>query len=360
MARSFMQMIFSGIGISFTDLQVYRFVLRVSSLLFFLLCLKELWDHGTYWPRWDLLLISGVAAFILGIRLSLNIPNKLKETLVRLMHRGVLEITEERLQVFESDFQKKADVWAHRLGLIIAFAILVAFIVAFGLSSIKISLTVLEVLGGYIAGSSIGIMAWYGRLGLVLKQHRIPIKVLPGHLDGAAGLKPLGDIYFRQAMLIGIPALYLAVWQLIIQFKLVLVDYRHWSGGYAGLLVLPLLLEILAFLMPLWSFHQEMLIQKKKHLQDADQLSLKINKVQDALITEHPAEQRELLKDQLSSMTKQYWDIENMPTWPVDVKTKRLFLRNNLVLLLPLINEFVSSKDIKQYAEKLVEGITGK
>jgi hypothetical protein len=42
-------------------------------------------------------------------------------------------------------------------------------------------------------------------------------------------------------------------------------------------------------------------------------------------------------------MTKQYWDIENLSTWPVAVQTRRLFKRNNLALLLPLILELLMS-----------------
>lgn len=50
---------------------------------------------------------------------------------------------------------------------------------------------------------------------------------------------------------------------------------------------------------------------------------------------EQDAQSRELLKNKPASKTKQYWDIENLSTWPVSVQTRRLFRRNNVALLLP-------------------------
>lgn len=79
-----------------------------------------------------------------------------------------------------------------------------------------------------------------------------------------------------------------------------------------------------------------MVAQKRKFLQNADQLSREITVVQLQLTTEQDVGSRELLKDRLSLMTQHYWNIEKMPTWPVAVETKRLFKRNNLALLLPL------------------------
>jgi hypothetical protein len=44
-------------------------------------------------------------------------------------------------------------------------------------------------------------------------------------------------------------------------------------------------------------------------------------------------------------MTKRYRDIENMPTWPVDLRTRRYFTLSNMPLVLPLLTEAVGAAD---------------
>ncbi len=333
--------------------------------LLLLLCLGQVQSHGLNPSAWDLLLLSGVATFILGIYLWLDIPRNLETMLLRLLHRGTLDVSEEKLRAFEVTLHAKADRWAQYAGVLIALATLLAFVIAFKfpLPSNKILITTLEVIGAYIAGSFLGRMACYGALGWLLHQQQIPLKLQPGHLDGVAGLKPIGDFYFKQARVVAVPATFLAVWLLIIQLQLI-NRYSNWRAPYAGLLGIVLVFEVLTFLLPLWSFHQEMVLQKTRHLERADELSQEIDRVQLILTTEQDAQRRELLKDRLSSMTKQYWNIENLPTWPVAIQTRRLFTRNNLALVLPLILELLSNTDLGkspwwQTTVKAMEKITG-
>lgn len=39
-----------------------------------------------------------------------------------------------------------------------------------------------------------------------------------------------------------------------------------------------------------------------------------------------------------------YWAIENMPTWPVDMKTSRRFRLNNVLLFIPLLGDIAKRK----------------
>jgi hypothetical protein len=52
-------------------------------------------------------------------------------------------------------------------------------------------------------------------------------------------------------------------------------------------------------------------------------------------------QERDELKDRLSSLTERYWAIERMPTWPVDTKMRRRFTLNNAALLLPLLTQSI-------------------
>jgi hypothetical protein len=334
-----------------------RYLLLLVGLLVLLLCAGEFRDHRFDLSRWDTMLISGLAAYIIAVRLAFEIPGKMEQTLVRLVKRGALVSEPKQLEDFKVDLEDRANRWARRGGLIVGGALLVAFLAAYRLSP-PLDLTILEVFLGYVAGYYLGRMAAYGGLGRILKREGISLKVQPGHLDGAAGLKPIGDFYFFQAMLVAIPALYLAVWWLII--PLLPGDggmYIHWRDSYLGLLAIALTFEILSFFVPLWSFHREMQVQKVRWQEEADELSRQVARVQADLARSETVQQRNELKEQLSYMTQRYWDIEQLPTWPLDTKTRRRFTLNNLALFLPLLSEFIGVTGAWQLALKLATGL---
>jgi hypothetical protein len=87
-----------------------------------------------------------------------------------------------------------------------AGAVFLAFVLAtHGNLALKATLVVLESVGAYVAGYHLGRMAGFGRLGPFLRARDCMPKVRPGHLDGMGGLKPVGDFYFFQAMVVAIP-----------------------------------------------------------------------------------------------------------------------------------------------------------
>ena len=49
------------------------------------------------------------------------------------------------------------------------------------------------------------------------------------------------------------------------------------------------------------------------------------------------ANQEKMLRDQLDELSTRYWPIKNMKTWPVDIKTRKRFSINNIILLLPIL-----------------------
>jgi hypothetical protein len=331
--------------------------------------------YGLQLSDWDFMFISGAATLIFGLQLPQGIPQRLDATLVRLVDRGALQIAGDKLSGFETGLKARAEAWAHKSGLLLVGAILLAFAVAFGLRLDQISsfrdlqtgslarqsvlqflepivpiidisqpviLTIVGVLGGYVVGRHLGRFVLYGRLGALLEAEGARLNVLPGHLDGAAGLKPVGDFYFFQAMLAAVPAIFLALWWLIIPLW---PKYAEWRGPYLGLLAIALTFEVLAFLVPLWSFHKEMQAQKSELFQKADELSQRIVEIQAELAQLDAEEPRKVLKDQLSYLTEQYWAIEQLPTWPVDSKTRRRFTFNNVALFLPLISKFFELSD---------------
>lgn len=328
-----------------------RYYSALINLMLFFVCLTSVITGGSDPHGWDWLLISGVVVFIIGVRFSNSIPGKLTVLLARLVNRGVLLADPERLEQFEAKLEIRAKTWANRGGIICGTAILIAFLVLSGSSKL---LMVFEGLGGYVAGRHLGRMACYGTLRLMLRKEILTFKVQPGHIDAAGGLKPVGDFYFLQAILAAIPAVYLSIWLVI--FPL-FPRYERWHKPYIGLLAIAITFELLTFAVPLWLFHMEMEEQKIQLLKDADKLSHTISDTQAQLTVVQTSQEREQLKEKLSNLTKGYWDIEQMPTWPVDTKTLRRFTLNNLALFLPLIGKLTGNSVVWNILEKLVNGM---
>jgi integrase len=69
-------------------------------------------------------------------------------------------------------------------------------------------------------------------------------------------------------MIVALPALFLAVWLLLLPLPR-FQGYRDWRTPYASLLALAIACEMLAFFWPLWSFHREMAKQKHVLLREA-------------------------------------------------------------------------------------------
>jgi len=141
-------------------------------------------------------------------------------------------------------------------------------------------------------------------------------------------------------MVVAIPALYLALWSFAIPtFPLVRARYYYWMHPYLGLLAIAIAVEIVVFVTPMWRFHLDMLASKEYLLPEADSLSQEIVTIGARLAASLTKDERDTLNQELTIKTKQYWDIEKMPTWPLDVIIFRHFVIRNAALLLPLIAE---------------------
>jgi hypothetical protein len=309
--------------------------------------------------RWDWLFLSGLLLFLAGALLARTVPSRVDGVLARLVDREVLAAGPEDMVALRGALASRAEYLGHRAGLIVAVLLAVATIFAFGPEYVsdKLVLVVVELATGYVAGRYLGRMATYGSLGGVLEKLGIKFRVHPGHLDGAAGLQPLGEFYFFQALLVSLPAAFLAVWWVLIPLWPV-HWYELWREAYLGLLVPAIIFEVLAFLVPMWSFHTQMLRQKADLLRQADALGVVMEQMQVRLAESNDGPSREVLKDRLAAMRQLYRDIEHLPTWPVDTRTWRRFALNNLALLLPLASRLVGAETVlggvlRQFGEVL-------
>ena len=186
--------------------------------------------------------------------------------------------------------------------------------------------------GGFLVGFHAGRIASYGRLGARLKAHGALPAVVVAHVDGAAGLRPVGDFFFFQAMVVAIPAAFLAVWWFVIPIGWQ-ERYGYWRNSFLVLLVVAVLVEVLAFLGPMMVIHHHMVASKRKLQLDADRLAHRIAQLQTKAADGETEDQTRVL-DRLQS---RFNSIETLPTWPVDARTRRRFSLNNIGLLLPVI-----------------------
>ena len=301
--------------------------------------------------KWDVLNLSAWATLAAGMAIAQTIPERLRRTLLRLVDRGALEASEGRIaEVFETACERAA-AWGRRVGLIVAVAIGLAFLVAFpaGLAS-RIVLVTLALVGAYIAGFQLGRMASFGRVGTILDQAGARIHLEPAHPDGVGGLKPIGEFFLFQAMVAGIPAVFLAGW--LVLFPLLGDRYEHWRRPYPVLLAIAIVLELLAFFVPMLFFHRRM--EEKK--MEADRLSGEIASLSRRVATAQGDEAKGV-KERLATLNEQYAALESMPTWPVDVRTRRRFRLNNVALFLPLVGKLVGSSPLWKDVADVLRGL---
>jgi len=183
------------------------------------------------------------------------------------------------------------------------------------------------------------------------------VRVTPGHPDGAAGLKPLGNFYLFQASIAAIPAIYLGAWVVLIP-ALPALDYGGWESWFLwGLLPVAIAFEVLAFIWPMVGFHHEMKMQKLTLLDEADQFTEAIRELQIKLPKMKSADEVENARRKLESLGDIYRDREEMPTWPIDQGIRRRFtLSNGILILLPIASKVLNLPEtLRNIIEKLGE-----
>jgi hypothetical protein len=293
----------------------------------------------------DWLYISTIAFFALGLALAVRLPTRMERAIIRLAARGSLSLPEEETPAFLLAFEHRAARWALIGGILGAAAVLGANFFTgspWSVSSplqamINLSAVTIETCVGFFIGYYAGYAASNGSLGRFLKQRGVTLHAQPGHLDGVAGFRPVGAFYFSQAAILGLAALFLIVWWVLIGLSPYLARHNEaWRTPYLVFFFVVLLAEMLAFALPLWSFHLELEAQRRDLLLLADKLSQRIAAQQTHLVMNPSSEHARELKEQQVALTDYYWAIQRMPTWPISTGVWWRLLLSTLGLLLPL------------------------
>lgn len=293
--------------------------------------------YGVIPANWDWMAISGVATLLIGLALARSFRPAFENAVMRLRNAGTMY--EEQPSTLDSWFRERLGDWAHRTGLALAVVITLAYIAAYGLTPLRdrteiLASTVVAIAAAYVVGRYVGQALLFGNLYRACKESGVRLVLQPGHLDGAAGWRPLGHLYLRQALMLALPAAHLGLWWFLIP---AMDQYEEWRNPYAWLLGVVVLCEIASFVAPMWSFHLEMSRQKTVLLKEADGLGRRVADVKAKLSNTTESTVRAQLREQLDVLTDRHSTLEHLPTWPVDSATRRRFTINNAILAVPLV-----------------------
>ena len=241
------------------------------------------------------------------------------------------------------DLEQRVRSWSLAAGIIVAALMLAAFGTAYTQradvpAEIAAGGTAVGTVAGFLVGRAIGRMVAYGSLGSLLARRGIRFSARAGDIDRAAGLKPLGDYYFSQALLLAIPAVFLLIWSLLFllpQWQ----RYEVWRPRYLALLLLAIVIEIAAFFAPMWTVHRDMKREKARQLHAADRLSDEIARLRHLLDGELSRDRREDVQQRMNHLVGRYREIETMSTWPIDPRIRRRLTLGNAALVLTLVTQ---------------------
>jgi hypothetical protein len=310
----------------------------------------ELVTAGGQIADWDYLFVSGCLTTLGGLWLARGQPERFAEMFERLVNRQALEAEPALvpdLGGLRDEFGARAERWSGRGGIGLGLVIAVAWITVNATRDKDLRLfdeiagPIVGTVGGYLVGRVLGRMLSYGTLGPFLARRRVSFGATPGHVDGAAGPKPIGDYYLYQALLLALPAVFLFFWSLMFLLPSWASRYDGWRQMYLALLALAIALEIAAFVAPMWHAHIAMKHAKRKALVSADTtLAHDIAAARARLEEDLSKDDRAAARDRLDRLTARYEAIETMPTWPDRPRMlRRRITLGNAGLILGLVTQ---------------------
>lgn len=292
--------------------------------------------------------ITAWIATIVGVQLLSNNDERFADMLGRLADRGVLGVNTDQLGQLQLWLRRKANRYALIFGILPPIVLLAVYHFVFNVFANSLSTNTradtislviaiaLEMVAAFVVGSYLGRVLCYSQFGFYLSQTTLQLNVLPGHPDGAAGLRPIGQYFFRNAFTAMLPVALLSFWCALIALRpeMVALEYR---AIYLGLLGFAIGVEIIVFLVPLRYFRNIMVDYKQLNRQQSDQIGRNIVALRERVVRQ--TDTTELINEAtvLAQLNQTYTAYTQMPTWPFDRGILRTFCFANFILILPFV-----------------------
>jgi hypothetical protein len=158
-------------------------------------------------------------------------------------------------------------------------------------------------------------------------------------------------------MIASLPAIYLAAWLALFSVSGLYQPYGPMFLMFLALLPLAILVDVLAFVVPMRSIHKLMREQKEVIMwKKADELS-RIIAARQARVDAQICPTRKDGEPDLTDLIDRSKVLEKTPTWPVDRTIWRRFTLRNLGLALPLIGYVAGNADFWQKLSDVLKGL---
>ena len=309
---------------------------------------------------WILLLLIATLAFtVLAFnRWRLTIPTTFQILLtkgrIRSFHRD--SDTSREYQQLLHDYQRA--LRSKRRYLVSAVSILIAWFLYFLVSSRYAPSTVIGakndpffsfirwffwiVYPGIICGYFFGVAAWaIAVTGFYIKNltKRFQLAIQPSHPDNCGGLKMLGDFCFGMVLPILIGATLLGVYGIggiiypDLTRRLTIIPI----AANISLFVFVLPLAAIAFFVPLWNIHREMVRGKEEY---EDEYAVRIEGLEKRIrvaLDQKNLEEAKNARDEFEILQALHPNRIGYPSWPFDRRILFTFLTSQVIPLLSLI-----------------------
>jgi hypothetical protein len=186
----------------------------------------------------------------------------------------------------------------------------------------------------------IGSMAW--RMVVIAVQiwrlgKRFDISPRLGHPDQCGGLEPLGNLCLLNALVVSIAGIFLGGWIIFGPSTPYRALADFYAPLYTKLLLVPLILAIIGFFLPLWSVHQAMVAKRAEVQLQLDQLARTINDLERKLleqVDELEPDQGEKTVKELKLLKEIYERNQHYPVWPFNTRILIRFATSQSVPIL--------------------------
>jgi hypothetical protein len=292
----------------------------------------ELIEFGSEIRSWDFLFLSGVVTLLGALWAASGQPGRFRKMRIPARENG--------------RWRKKPPLprsggWENGTGIVIM--LLLAGLFAYnGTGRVSSAYIVLGAfagaIGGFLAGRVIGRSVAYSlAVRSLVRSGRAP-RPVPGHPDGAGGLRPIGDYFLYQGALLSIPAFFLAGWSLLFFIPELSEKYENWRSTYVALFAGSVIITAFAVFAPLWAVHTHMLRKKQSMLAQADrQVAPEIARLREQLREDQPQATRVRRREKAADLRQEYVDLATMPTWPLNVDHWRKLAVRGTAILVPLV-----------------------